>query len=192
MYREGKLNEGKGLGQNQRKHDFVTNITTQTDSKIVEDINGIQKEKKSEKTSHDANRSNKRTNKDIPRTDDNLAIRSTKTKEYTNTHDKKNNIEHPPDYTNKSIESENESGVDENIDKITSAIIDTYLKPGDEEPQEMMAFCLLWDFAGRKDFYATHQIFMPKSAVYILVTDSLDSSTVENMSDESGSTFLKL
>lgn len=33
------------------------------------------------------------------------------------------------------------------------------------------ASCGLWDFAGQRDFYATHQAFLTSSAIYILVTD---------------------
>ncbi|XP_076084377.1 uncharacterized protein LOC143055119 [Mytilus galloprovincialis] len=69
---------------------------------------------------------------------------------------------------------------DENINEMTSTIIKSYLKSSTEEQNDMLAFCWLWDFAGQKDFYATHQVFLSKCAVYLLVTDSLEFSTAEN------------
>ncbi|XP_071150425.1 probable serine/threonine-protein kinase pats1 [Mytilus edulis] len=42
---------------------------------------------------------------------------------------------------------------------------------------EQFADCGFWDFAGQKDFYATHQTFLSTNAVYLLVTDvSIDFS----------------
>ncbi|XP_052086073.1 uncharacterized protein LOC127723463 isoform X2 [Mytilus californianus] len=69
---------------------------------------------------------------------------------------------------------------DENINEMTSTIMKSYLESTKEEQDDMLAFCWLWDFAGQKDFYATHQVFLSKCAVYLLVTDSLEFSTVEN------------
>ncbi|XP_076084530.1 uncharacterized protein LOC143055281 [Mytilus galloprovincialis] len=69
---------------------------------------------------------------------------------------------------------------DENINEMTSTIMKSCLKSTTEEQNDMLAFCWLWDFAGQKDFYATHQVFLSKCAVYLLVTDSLEFSTAEN------------
>ncbi|CAC5383849.1 unnamed protein product [Mytilus coruscus] len=81
-----------------------------------------------------------------------------------------------------SYPNENESDPvnDENINEMTSTIMKSYLQSTKEEQEHMLAFCWLWDFAGQKDFYATHQVFLSKCAVYVLVTDSLEFSTVEN------------
>ncbi|CAG2241367.1 unnamed protein product [Mytilus edulis] len=81
-----------------------------------------------------------------------------------------------------SYRNENESDLvnDENINKLTSTIMKSYLQSTKEEHDDIPAFCWLWDFAGQKDFYATHQVFLSKSAVYLLVTDSLEFSTIEN------------
>ncbi|CAG2245377.1 unnamed protein product [Mytilus edulis] len=38
-------------------------------------------------------------------------------------------------------------------------------------PTNLEALCGLWDFAGQKEFYATHQAFLTKSAVYLVVAD---------------------
>lgn len=38
-------------------------------------------------------------------------------------------------------------------------------------PTDLEALCGLWDFAGQKEFYATHQAFLTKSAVYLVVAD---------------------
>ncbi|XP_076084467.1 uncharacterized protein LOC143055217 [Mytilus galloprovincialis] len=65
---------------------------------------------------------------------------------------------------------------DEKLKELTSKIMTSCLQNKDED-QVGMAFCWLWDFAGQKDFYATHQVFLSKFAVYLLVTDSLEFST---------------
>ncbi|XP_076084380.1 uncharacterized protein LOC143055122 [Mytilus galloprovincialis] len=69
---------------------------------------------------------------------------------------------------------------DENINEMTSTIMKSCLKSTTEEQNDKLAFCWLWDFAGQKEFYATHQVFLSKCAVYLLVTDSLEFSTAEN------------
>lgn len=63
---------------------------------------------------------------------------------------------------------------DENVDKMTAAIMESYIRKKQDKPHDMMAFCWLWDFAGQRDFYATHQVFLSTCAVYLLVTDSLE------------------
>ncbi|CAG2192230.1 unnamed protein product [Mytilus edulis] len=81
----------------------------------------------------------------------------------------------------KSYPNENESDPvdDEKLKEMTSTIMTSCLQYKDED-QVDMAFCWLWDFAGQKDFYATHQVFLSKFAVYLLVTDSLEFSTAGN------------
>ncbi|XP_071142534.1 uncharacterized protein [Mytilus edulis] len=66
------------------------------------------------------------------------------------------------------------------INEMTSTIMKSYLQFKEKEQDDMLAFCWLWDFAGQKDFYATHQVFLSKHAVFLLVTDSLEFSTAEN------------
>lgn len=41
-------------------------------------------------------------------------------------------------------------------------------------PSNHHALCGLWDFAGQKDFYATHQTFLTSSAIYLVVADMAD------------------
>ncbi|XP_071147184.1 uncharacterized protein [Mytilus edulis] len=41
-------------------------------------------------------------------------------------------------------------------------------------PSNHYALCELWDFAGQKEFYATHQAFLTSSAVYLVVADMQD------------------
>ncbi|XP_063405793.1 probable serine/threonine-protein kinase roco6 [Mytilus trossulus] len=69
---------------------------------------------------------------------------------------------------------------DENINEMTSTIMKSCLQFREKEQDDMLAFCWLWDFAGQKDFYATHQVFLSKHAVFLLVTDSLEFTTAEN------------
>ncbi|VDI52546.1 Hypothetical predicted protein [Mytilus galloprovincialis] len=44
------------------------------------------------------------------------------------------------------------------------------------------ALCELWDFAGQKEFYATHQAFFTSSAVYLVVTDMEDDISKQGLS----------
>ncbi|XP_076084455.1 uncharacterized protein LOC143055203 [Mytilus galloprovincialis] len=77
---------------------------------------------------------------------------------------------------------ENESDLvnDESINEMTSTIMKSCLQFREKEQDDSLAFCWLWDFAGQKDFYATHQVFLSKHAVFLLVTDSLEFSTAED------------
>ncbi|CAC5403711.1 unnamed protein product [Mytilus coruscus] len=78
-----------------------------------------------------------------------------------------------------SNESEYEHGSEENIEEMTSAIIQPFLYQKESKIQDMLASCWLWDFAGQKEFYATHQVFLSSVAVFVLVTDSLECTTGE-------------
>ncbi|CAC5373137.1 unnamed protein product [Mytilus coruscus] len=72
--------------------------------------------------------------------------------------------------------------LDKNDDENESSLL---VMPGDlmshvfskstlKAPQGHYATCELWDFAGQKDFYATHQAFLTSSAVYLVVADMND------------------
>lgn len=78
-------------------------------------------------------------------------------------------------------ENENEQSMekDEHINKMTSAIMEACRHRKGGEQHDPLAFCWLWDFAGEKDYYATHQVFLSTCAVYLLVTDSLEFSTAK-------------
>ncbi|CAG2250963.1 unnamed protein product [Mytilus edulis] len=66
-----------------------------------------------------------------------------------------------------------------------------YFSSSDKNPldfstnqREEFAICGFWDFAGQKEFYATHQTFLSANAVYLLVIDiseDFKSKTYENM-----------
>ncbi|VDI15912.1 Hypothetical predicted protein [Mytilus galloprovincialis] len=79
----------------------------------------------------------------------------------------------------KSNETESDQINDDDIKQMTSTIIKSSLQLRERKHNDMLAFCWLWDFAGQKDFYATHQVFLSNCAVYLLVTDSLDFTTTE-------------
>ncbi|VDI30733.1 Hypothetical predicted protein [Mytilus galloprovincialis] len=68
---------------------------------------------------------------------------------------------------------------DDEINQMTSTIMKSSLQLRERKHDDMLAFCWLWDFAGQKDFYATHQVFLSNCAVYLLVTDSLDFTIAE-------------
>lgn len=52
---------------------------------------------------------------------------------------------------------------------------------------KVFADCRFWDFAGQKEFYATHQTFLNPNAVYLLVVDvstDFTSKTPNDMLDK--------
>ncbi|VDI30739.1 Hypothetical predicted protein, partial [Mytilus galloprovincialis] len=83
----------------------------------------------------------------------------------------------------KTNEVENDRGIqnDESIVQMTNSIMQSCLYRDANDSHNMLAFCALWDFAGQKDFYATHQVFLSKCAVFLLVTDSLEFSCAEKL-----------
>ncbi|XP_071181256.1 uncharacterized protein [Mytilus edulis] len=44
--------------------------------------------------------------------------------------------------------------------------------------------CSIWDFAGRKEYYVTHQTFITQHAIYILVADITDPLTLMQYNDD--------
>ncbi|CAG2257345.1 unnamed protein product [Mytilus edulis] len=48
-------------------------------------------------------------------------------------------------------------------------------------PLNLYALCELWDFAGQKEFYATHQAFLTSSAVYLVVADMKDDISKQGL-----------
>ncbi|VDI52486.1 Hypothetical predicted protein, partial [Mytilus galloprovincialis] len=61
---------------------------------------------------------------------------------------------------------------------------DKKLQDFSTDQREEFADCGFWDFAGQKEFYATHQTFLSSNAVYLLVVDiseDFKSKTYENM-----------
>ena len=48
-----------------------------------------------------------------------------------------------------------------------------------ELPKELFVDCSIWDFAGQKEFYATHQAFLTNSAIYLLTVDLSKAFTSE-------------
>jgi hypothetical protein len=54
-----------------------------------------------------------------------------------------------------------------------------------ELPKDLLADCSIWDFAGQKEFYATHQTFLTNSAIYLLTVDlSKDLSSQEEIENK--------
>lgn len=198
MYRSRKLNEEKGSVQNYSAGKAHT--SSYNDTKIMQGRNVIQKgtatcknlTKQSDKTGQIENRLDNRNNKDLTKTDDLFAIGNKIPKGNMMIHRENENTKLLTDYKIKSTKSENDSAIDENIDTIISEIIETYVHTLDEGQQNMIGSCLWWDFAGKDDFYATHQMFLSKNAVYILVTDSLDLSMHDNTFDDPARKLLEL
>lgn len=82
----------------------------------------------------------------------------------------------------------------------------TFLYAAHEEPYSVwsnqsneLADVGFWDFAGQKEFYATHQVFLSRNAVYLLVTDiskefkkKTYNTMIENQFDCIGGMFVSL
>ncbi|XP_052074212.1 probable serine/threonine-protein kinase pats1 [Mytilus californianus] len=66
-----------------------------------------------------------------------------------------------------------------NTDEIRTVSDDT--EYSHSSGQKEQAFCWLWEFAGQKDFYAIHQVFLSNCAVFLLVIDSLKFTTSDNI-----------
>ncbi|VDH98625.1 Hypothetical predicted protein [Mytilus galloprovincialis] len=54
-------------------------------------------------------------------------------------------------------------------DDLMSHVFST--SPTSNSSSERYAVCALWDFAGQKEFYATHQAFLTSNAIYLVVAD---------------------
>lgn len=89
------------------------------------------------------------------------------------------NLDYLNDPERRSIDKQSGSNNDKNVDPMK--IMESCMQQNLNTEQDMFAFCWLWDFAGQKDFYATHQVFLSTCAVYLLVTDSLEFSTNEKL-----------
>ncbi|CAC5370018.1 unnamed protein product [Mytilus coruscus] len=85
------------------------------------------------------------------------------------------------DNTINSYDRESDSVNDKIINQLTSTIMKSHFQQKESEQDDMMASCWLWDFAGQKDFYATHQVFLSNCAIYLLVTDSLEFTTADSI-----------
>jgi GTPase SAR1 family protein len=55
--------------------------------------------------------------------------------------------------------------------KLSQDLIDEVKQRSAEEDDSNMADVSIWDFAGQYVFYATHQVFLSRRAVYLLVID---------------------
>ncbi|CAC5396546.1 unnamed protein product [Mytilus coruscus] len=88
--------------------------------------------------------------------------------------------EQMPDSSSLSLSNQNYVHA-EHADKITEAMIDHMndiiseaQSVKDKMTSEGLVECGIWDFAGQKDYYATHQTFFTPYAIYILVADITD------------------
>lgn len=90
-------------------------------------------------------------------------------------------------YNIKQIIKNDEGPYLHNLEGEASNILDDLVSSIDfEKPSGDYALCGLWDFAGQKEFYATHQVFLTSCAVYLLVVDIDDDvkqSTNQYFSD---------
>ncbi|CAC5421161.1 unnamed protein product [Mytilus coruscus] len=88
-----------------------------------------------------------------------------------------NHLDNTPTYK---IDRKNDMKV--NLDKNQSSLLvmpedlmaNVFTKSTAKTPRNLYALCELWDFAGQKEFYATHQAFLTSSAVYLVVADMKD------------------
>ncbi|XP_063409161.1 uncharacterized protein LOC134692632 [Mytilus trossulus] len=55
-------------------------------------------------------------------------------------------------------------------------------KSTEKTSSNLYALCDLWDFAGQKEFYATHQAFLTSTALYLVVADMKDDISKQGLS----------
>lgn len=80
--------------------------------------------------------------------------------------------------------------LDENIDNNESLslvmprdlVSHVFTNSATNTPSIPYALCELWDFAGQKEFYATHQAFLTSNAVYLVVADMKDDISKQGIS----------
>ncbi|XP_063426192.1 uncharacterized protein LOC134709993 [Mytilus trossulus] len=83
--------------------------------------------------------------------------------------------------TDKDLE-ENKEKCESSSLKLPAELMDNYLSQTTGDiPSIHYALCELWDFAGQREFYATHQAFLTSKAVYIVVADMEDTIDKQNI-----------
>ncbi|XP_052097388.1 uncharacterized protein LOC127732395 isoform X2 [Mytilus californianus] len=88
------------------------------------------------------------------------------------------------------IKTETKINLDESNDMNQSSLLvmpedlmsNVFSKSTVNTPSNLYALCELWDFAGQKEFYATHQAFLTSSAVYLVVADMKDDISKQGLS----------
>ncbi|VDI69242.1 Hypothetical predicted protein [Mytilus galloprovincialis] len=132
--------------------------------------------------------------------DDLLIIEDTfrSKKETTKTTKRKEtkNREQMPESSSKSLDNKNHDSAD-NADNITEAIIANMIailsdakSEKDKMTSEGLVECGIWDFAGQKDYYATHQTFFTPHAIYLLVADITED--IEDIHQDENADFDKI
>ncbi|XP_076086190.1 uncharacterized protein LOC143056899 isoform X2 [Mytilus galloprovincialis] len=89
-------------------------------------------------------------------------------------------VNHPDNTASYKKDRKNDKKI--NMDKNQSSLLvmpqdlmaKVFTKSTAKTPRNLFALCELWDFAGQKEFYATHQAFLTSSAVYLVVADMKD------------------
>lgn len=64
-----------------------------------------------------------------------------------------------------------------NMDQILSEVKKEY----EEMSSNDMVECGLWDFAGEKEYYVTHQTFLTQNAIYLIVADLTEDIVTRKM-----------
>lgn len=81
------------------------------------------------------------------------------------------------DLINRELIDANAMSTDQITDKMIEKMGDILSRAKllkDKRESENLVECGIWDFAGQKDYYATHQTFFTQHAIYLLVTDVMD------------------
>lgn len=83
-----------------------------------------------------------------------------------------------------------EGNIDEQRNTVSVQIenIDTVLEMGCKAkvPHREYADCIILDFAGHNEYYSTHQTFLTKNAIYLVVFSLNDKNTFREDVDETG------
>lgn len=88
------------------------------------------------------------------------------------------------------VKSEKSDQITEILIEKMNEILSDAKNEQDKMTSESSVGCGIWDFAGQKDYYATHQTFFTQHAIYLLVADieeGIEDSKHDNHFDSIGS-----
>lgn len=85
------------------------------------------------------------------------------------------NTSHHDINTEKDLEENKEKSESSSLEMPAELLANYLSQTTGNIPSIHYALCELWDFAGQREFYATHQAFLTSQAVYIVVADMKDT-----------------
>lgn len=154
---------------------------TNNDERLIADLNSFETEK-NETPKHDIMLTVEETKQHLSDqvTDEAETLNINETVEVNDNDPVTISITNIPGTSNKNSD-DNQLSEEDNADHITEAMVDKmdeitlYVKNRKETMIDKgLVECGIWDFAGQKEYYPTHQTFLTPHAIYLLVADITD------------------